>query len=211
MVWKIDLHVHSHNSGDNNADPEETIALAIERGLDGIAFTEHYFFAASEPIECLKEKYRSRILILRGVEFSAREGHCLVFGVDTDRMALKYAPLADLVQAVNSAGGVAIPSHPYRSVNSVGDLVMQVDGLCAVEGYNGCNMHPFNVRAIEAAQKRSLPFTGGSDAHESGDVGGCYTEFEYRVTSENFIELLKAGRYRGKDTRKISRMMVNNF
>ena len=46
MKYKIDLHVHSKNSGDNNADPEESIERAIEQGLDGIAFTEHYSFGS---------------------------------------------------------------------------------------------------------------------------------------------------------------------
>ena len=144
-------------------------------------------------------------MILRGVEFSSAEGHCLVFGTDTDRLSIKYAPVADLVRIVNEEGGVAIPSHPYRGVNSIGDRVKGLAGLCAVEGYNGCNMHSFNKRAVETAQALSLPFTGGSDAHAAGEIGSCYTEFHDRVTYENFIELLKKGRYHGIDTRRISR------
>jgi hypothetical protein len=36
-------------------------------------------------------------------------------------------------------------------------------------------------------------------------VGSCFTEFSEEVTYENFIGLLKAGKYQGVDTRKISR------
>jgi predicted metal-dependent phosphoesterase TrpH len=211
MKFNIDLHVHSQSSGDNDAVPEETVLRAIERGLHGIAFTEHYYFGASDHAELLKEKYQERILILRGVEFSTNEGHCLVFGVDTDKLSMKYAPAAEVVRMVHEAGGVAIPSHPYRSVNGIGDRIFDVGMLSALEGYNGCNMHPFNMRAIEAAERLSIPFTGGSDAHTSGDVGSCYTEFDDAVTVENFIDRLKAGRYRGKDARKISKMMFNSF
>ena len=50
-----------------------------------------------------------------------------------------------------------------------------------------------------------LPFTGGSDAHDPKEVGSCYTEFNDKVTSDNFIDLLKQGNYQGVDTRKISR------
>jgi predicted metal-dependent phosphoesterase TrpH len=203
MKFKLDLHVHSRNSGDNDADPEETIVRAIERGLHGIAFTEHYSYEASEPVELLKEKYSRQILILRGVEFSAAEGHCLVFGVNTDKQAMKYASVKEVVRIVRNAGGVVIPSHPYRSINSVGDLIRTLD-LCAVEGFNGCNMNAFNEKAIDAARDMNISFTGGSDAHASTEVGSCYTEFLDLVTPENFIELLKAGRYHGVDTRKIS-------
>jgi len=211
MKFKLDLHVHSKHSGDNDADPEETILRAIELGLHGIAFTEHYYYAASEPVEVLKEKYGDRILILRGVEFSANEGHCLIFGVDTDALSMRYTPAREVVRIVNKAGGVVIPSHPYRSVNSLGDLVWNVGGLCALEGFNGCNMHAFNARAIEAAEMLKLPYTGGSDAHAPQEVGSCFTEFEDAVTAENFIDLLKAGKYRGVDTRKISKMTINSF
>ncbi len=211
MKFKIDLHVHSKYSTDNDADPEETILRAIELGLQGIAFTEHYYYGASEPVEVLKEKYGNSIRIFRGVEFSTAEGHCLVFGVDTDRLSMKYAPVADVVRIVHDAGGVVIPSHPYRSVNSLGDLVLSIYGIAALEGYNGCNMYPFNVRAIEAAGMLKLPFTGGSDAHAPQEVGSCFTEFDDEVTEENFIALLRAGKYRGVDRRKISRMMINTF
>lgn len=211
MKFKIDLHVHSYYSTDNDSDPEESVLRAIKLGLEGIAFTEHYFYAASEPVEELRKKYKSTILIFRGVEFSAAEGHCLVFGADTDRMDLKHAPVADLVRSVNRAGGVVIPSHPYRPGTSLGDLVCEVQGIAGLEGCNGANMHAYNIKAVEAAARLKLPYTGGSDAHSPEEVGSCYTEFSAPVTYENFIELLKAGGYRGVDTRKVSRLVPGEF
>lgn len=208
MSCKIDLHVHSRYSTDNDSDPEETIVRAIELGLDGIAFTEHYFYAASEPLEALKEKYGNSIKIFRGVEFSTAEGHCLVFGVDTDRLGMRYAPVADLVRIVRAAGGAVVPSHPYRPGTSLGDLIRSANGITAVEGCNGGNMHSYNVKAIEVAALLKLPYTGGSDAHAPEEVGSCYTEFPDPVTYENFMELLRLGNYRGVDTRKISRPLL---
>lgn len=206
MRSRIDLHVHTRFSGDNDADPEEIVERAIELGLDGIAFTEHYSFEASEHADRLAEKYGKAIMLLRGVEFSALEGHCLIFGVNTDRLGVRQAPIAELVRTVSGAGGFLVPSHPYRGGNSVGDLVRTLKGIGAIEGYNGVNMHAMNTKAIEAANERGLPFTGGSDAHAPLEAGSCYTEFDDRVTRETFLDLLKAGRYRGVDTRKISRL-----
>ena len=203
--FRIDLHVHSLLSGDNSADPEECIARAVERGLQGLAFTEHYSYEASEQLEPLIERHRERILIVRAVEFSVAEGHCLVFGVDTDRLGLQYAPAEELIREVNRAGGVVIPSHPYRAGSGLGDLVLALPGIAAIEGHNGCNLHRFNQRAIEAARQRQLPVTGGSDAHRPGEVGSCYTEFPERVTTGNLVALLRTGRYAAVDTRKISR------
>jgi len=211
MKFKIDLHVHTKYSGDNDCEPEEAVLRAIERGLNGIAFTEHYYYGASDFVGILKEKYKNSIEIFRGVEFSSAEGHCLVFGVDTDKLSIRYSPVEEVVRTVNQAGGVVIPSHPYRSVNSIGDLVRKVPGICALEGYNGCNMHAYNVKAIKAAEARKLPYTGGSDAHIPWEVGSCFTEFDEAVTGENLVGVLKAGKYRGVDSRKISRLMINTF
>jgi len=203
--FRLDLHVHSLLSGDNQANPEECIVRAVELGLQGLAFTEHYSYAASEPLEPLIERYRDRLLIVRAVEFSVAEGHCLVFGADTDRLCLQYAPAAELVPEVNRAGGVVIPSHPYRAGSGLGDMIFSLPGIAAVEGHNGCNHHTFNQRAIQAALRLRLPVTGGSDAHAPGEVGSCYTLFQERVTADTFVGLLKAGRYEAVDTRKISR------
>lgn len=208
MKFRIDLHIHTRYSGDNDADPEEIIERAIELGLDGIAVTEHSSLEASEPVERLKEHYNGAIMLFRGVEFSTAEGHCLIFGANTDRLSLKYAPVREIIRMVGDAGGVVIPSHPYRGGNSLGDMVLELSGICALEGCNGANMHAMNLKAIAAARRQELPFTGGSDAHAPLEVGSCFTEFEGAVTYDNFIGLLKAGRYRGVDTRKISRTPV---
>lgn len=206
MGCHIDMHVHSRASGDSDADPEELVLRAIDIGLQGIVFTEHYCYEASEPVEGLKEKYSKKILVLRGVEFSAAEGHCLLYGVNTDRLLDKHTPIAEVLRIVNGLGGVVIPSHPYRGVNSMGDAVKKLNGICAIEGHNGYNMQSLNRKAVETAAALKLPHTGGSDSHDTSGVGACYTEFIDRVTADNFMDLLKAGNYRGVDTRKVSRV-----
>lgn len=203
VEFKIDLHVHSRLSEDNDADPEECIARAIERGLQGIAFTEHYSFGASAAIEPLRERYRGAILVVRGVEFSAAEGHCLVFGVDTDRIS-RYAPIEELVRLVNERGGAVVPSHPYRGGSGLGDRILSLPGIAAIEGHNGCNAGGLNRRAIDVARRLGLPVTGGSDAHRPGDVGDCFTVFRERVTEDTLPGLLRAGDYEAVDAGKRS-------
>ncbi len=205
MKFKIDLHVHSKFSGDTDSEPEESVRHAIQSNLCGIAFTEHYSYEVSEYAEKLREQYEDRIKVFRGVEFSSADGHCLVFGVNTDRLSIKNAPVDEVVQKVNEKGGVVIPTHPFRGNNSMGERIMQVKDFCALEGCNGYSHHSQNKKAIKAADELNLPYTGGSDAHEPREVGSCYTEFASEVTHDNLIEMLKAGNYIGVDIRKISR------
>jgi hypothetical protein len=208
MKYRVDIHVHSRFSGDGTAEPEDYIERAIELDLDGIVFTEHYSYEASEPLEMIKEKYNNEIMIFRGVELSSVEGHCLVFGVNTDTLKLGNSPMSDVIRVVNRNGGVVIPSHPYRRGHGMGDTVRGIDGLCALEGFNGYNMRSYNQKAIEAARELNIPYTGGSDAHMPSEVGCCYTEFDEEVTPDNFIALLKKGNYRGVDARRVSRGMM---
>lgn len=116
-----------------------------------------------------------------------------------------------MIDIVNHAGGVVIPSHPYRRGSSLGDLIMNMQGIYAVEGYNGCNMHTMNEKAVKIAQYLNLPYTGGSDAHAPQEVGSCYTEFNETVTSDNLVEILKSSNYQGIDTRKVSKGMGSFF
>jgi predicted metal-dependent phosphoesterase TrpH len=203
--FKFDLHVHSKYSGDTDSEPEEAVIFAIESGLDGIAFTEHYSYDASEHAEWLRDKYRDQIIILRGVEFSAAEGHCLVFGMNTDKLLSRDAPLQDVIQIAAEYRSIVIPSHPFRGNNSVGEHIRYIKGLHALEGHNGYSHYAQNIKAVNLANELSLSYMGGSDAHEPREVGACYTEFDDPVTQVNFLDLLRAGQYTGIDTRKISR------
>src|SRR5437764_13322972 len=81
----IDLHVHTNRS-DGTFTPTEAVELAAERGLDGIAITDH------DTTEGLQEAadaaQRAGIELLHGVEFSAEYDktsiHVLGYFMDLD-------------------------------------------------------------------------------------------------------------------------------
>jgi len=205
VIFALDLHVHSAASGDTDADPRRLLERALELGLDGLAFTEHDSYAGSAFAAELRRRHGDRILVLRGVEISAAEGHCLVFGADTDRLRLGGAPVAELVRAVAAAGGVAVPAHPFRRGSGIGGLVRAIPGLGALEGCNGANLYDMNRLALETARAAGLAATGGSDAHRPEEVGSCRTLFAEPVTEENFVALLRAGAFTCEDVRRVSR------
>jgi 3',5'-nucleoside bisphosphate phosphatase len=87
---EIDLHVHTNRS-DGTFTPTEAVKLAAERGLDGIAVTDH------DTTEALAEAsdaaQKAGIEVLSGVEFSAEyQGtsiHVLGYFMDLDDAAFQ--------------------------------------------------------------------------------------------------------------------------
>ncbi len=77
-----DAHMHTHHSGDSDAPVEDMIKAAIEKGLDGICFTDHFdydypdepdlflldFDAYYKEVSTLREKYADRLPIRWGIE-----------------------------------------------------------------------------------------------------------------------------------------------
>lgn len=80
MLW--DTHMHCHFSGDSDASAESMIRSAIEKGLDGICFTDHLDLdyreepglfsldveAYQEEISKLRSQYAAQLPIRWGIE-----------------------------------------------------------------------------------------------------------------------------------------------
>lgn len=63
----LDQHLHSHHSFDSKTPPVENVERAIERGLSGLTFTEHFDTHPSEWDDCVynDEKISAEISALR--------------------------------------------------------------------------------------------------------------------------------------------------
>ncbi len=81
-MMKCDLHTHTTFS-DGKDTAEAMILAAIRKGLDTIGISDHSFVSFDpgyclsdqryeeyvKTLDCLKEKYRDRIRVLKGIEF----------------------------------------------------------------------------------------------------------------------------------------------
>ena len=76
-----DQHLHSHHSVDSEADPDENCRSALEKGLSGITFTDHFdphpdewsqgpydYPAVHETISRLRSRYGDRLFVGLGIE-----------------------------------------------------------------------------------------------------------------------------------------------
>ena len=132
---KADLHVHTPASSDmdekwNNSTPKDLVDIAINKGLDIIAITDHNTAAWCDDVR--EAAARTSLTVFPGVEISTHQGHILaIFGNDVaasriedllvtvgisrdDFGSLDVATTQGIVEVsdeIAKVGGVAIAAH----------------------------------------------------------------------------------------------------
>jgi predicted metal-dependent phosphoesterase TrpH len=197
-MFKIDLHVHTTLGGDSALRPEEVAEQARRAGLDAVCITEHHDYDLSRPFERIA--VRENFPIFRGFEYRAAEGHLLIYGVRAGKGDfLPGLPMQTVIDWVNRRAGVAIPAHPYQDGLigcALGDRVLGLKGIVALETLNGSAAPEENRYAQEAADRMGLPGIGGSDAHGLHALGRAWTWFRQAIGSEaELVAALRKGAY----------------
>jgi predicted metal-dependent phosphoesterase TrpH len=175
---KFDLHLHTtQHSPDSRMDPLALCRRAQELGLDGFVITEHDWLWTEPELENLRVQYPD-LVILAGIEVTAREGHFLVYGVHNPFAFPRGIPVADLCREVHRQGGAVVAAHPFRWGQPFDEILREeqpeLDGLEVMTNNMDANCRR---RAAEILRQRPLAGMGSSDAHQEDVVGICYTEF----------------------------------
>ena len=186
---KLDLHVHSTCSRDATASPREVMSHCKKLGLDGLAITDHNAIAGSVEAHGLGKEHG--LLVVRGIEVSAREGHVLALGVA--ELIPKGMTAAETIDKIHSLGGIAVAAHPHRFPSGVGLEVARKERFDAIEVINGGSSRRSNALARRVAEERRLPITAGSDAHELVQLGKAYTVAESCETEDDVLDAIKKG------------------
>lgn len=181
----IDLHVHTRKS-DGLPSPCEAIKVAEKKGLDGIAITDHDKAISEDELDNLKNC--SSILVIPGVEVTAREGHIILLGVH--EAPEKNSPIQDVIRFGRRKNAVIIVPHPFDIFRrGIGNKIREID-FDAVEVYNaGSILNYFNKKALQYALKHKKVPVAGSDAHLSSAIGLAYTVI--RLDSRTINDVLE--------------------
>src|SRR5262249_23521244 len=174
---KFDLHMHTtRHSPDSQMDPFTLLRRAKDIGLDGVVITEHDWLWTESELEELR-RAATDLVVLAGVEVSAREGHFLAYGVRNPFAVPRGIRAADLCREVHQQGGVVVAAHPFRWGQRFDQILRDerpdLDGLELMTN----NMDDdCRRRAAEIQRQRHLAGLGSSDAHSEDVLGVCYTE-----------------------------------
>src|SRR4051794_19684181 len=182
---KFDLHMHTtRHSPDSRMDAFVMVQRAREVGLDGLVITEHDWLWTEPELEVLRALAPPGLVVLAGIEVTAREGHFLVYGV-TDPFALpRGIGVADLCREVHRQGGAVVAAHPFRWGQPFTDILQrqhpELDGLELMTSNMDADCR---ARAALVQAEYQLAGLGSSDAHHEDVLGCCYTDFAAPIAS----------------------------
>jgi predicted metal-dependent phosphoesterase TrpH len=118
------------------------------------------------------------LVVLSGIEVSAREGHFLAYGVTNPFAVPRGIGVAELCHEVHRQGGAVVAAHPFRWGQPFEEILARhrprLDGLELMTN----NMDTeCRQRAVQVRDRLGLTGLGSSDAHDEAVLGYCYTEF----------------------------------
>ncbi len=185
---KIDLHCHSFYSNDGISSPEKLLKTALQKGLDGIALTDHNTIAGWEEAKKIAEKLNAFLIL--GQEIKVKKngkkiGEVLALFLKKE---IKSREIFDVFKEVKEQGGIIIIPHPFHFPENFKDnLEKYLPFIDGIEVFNA--RHPlkiFDKKALKFAQKNNLAFVAGSDTHWEKDVGSAYTLVKEANNLEDF-------------------------
>ncbi len=141
-MLKLDLHTHSKYSDDSRVEPSDIVRLARERGLNGVAVTDHLSLRGGLEARALNRD--PMFLVVPGIEYSTPVGHVVgLFLEEEPTVSLRGGapstayPLDAVVAAIHEKGGIAVLAHPFEARMNLPADLFRTSGLDALEGYNG--------------------------------------------------------------------------
>jgi len=180
LAMKFDLHLHTTRSRDSIIELDELIRVAKERGLRGVAITDHNeFFRGGE---------RGEVLLIGGSEVR-------VEGVDILCLFIDRIPKGDTVEElcewVRDEGGISVFAHPYGRMRSLLLKERIAEAVDAIEVFN--SRVPFswmNSKAAILAKRFEKGITAGSDAHTPDEIGRAYVSYDESERLEDLKEAI---------------------
>jgi len=167
--------------------------LYKELGYSGIIVTDHFYHGNTAVPKNLPWKEWVK-QFCKGYEEAKNEGErqsfdvffgweetfdgCddyLVFGLDREWLfehpEAKYWTRGQQYNAVKAAGGCVVQGHPFRQHHYISRIVLSSGCVDAVEAANATNAEQsYDGLAMRYAQKLGLPYTAGSDMHDSRQI-----------------------------------------
>lgn len=210
---KFDMHCHTkEGSMDGKVPVTQFVEVLKEKGFDGMLVSDHNSYNGyrawkrhMKMVDAAQDGNKEEFIVLKGIEYDTIDaGHILVImptGTKLRILELRGLPVMLLIEIVHRGGGILGPAHPcgekYLSITNTRkhrNQLFVMDKFDFVEGFNACEPHESNQKAMELASDFSKPTFGGSDAHKMDCIGLGYMQTNAPVYNETeLISYVKNG------------------
>jgi predicted metal-dependent phosphoesterase TrpH len=175
---RIDMHVHSSYSRDAILPAKDLFQNWMRTGIIPLV-CDHDTLEGSVRVMRAIHAEDPDIPLILSEEVTTREGEVIgLFLTEEIPAGLTCAETLDLI---HGQGGLTLVPHPFSNhrarVLQAGARNALVDRIDLVEGYNARNLSDDEDRfAVVFASEMGIPFTAGSDAHISLELGRVWME-----------------------------------
>jgi hypothetical protein len=187
---KIDLHIHTQYSEDCRTPLSEVIQHAKNRGLNGVAITDHDTVRGALKLARSKD-----FLVIPGIEVSSLQGHIL--GLNITESIPPKLHISETVERIRRLGGIAVIAHPSVVIKTgLGARITSASDIDAVEVINA-SAFPFFISTYlgrRLAKRLALPQTAGSDAHHSTEIGSAYAVIDADSNVDDIVDAIRKGK-----------------
>jgi predicted metal-dependent phosphoesterase TrpH len=165
---RYDLHTHSKYSFDGFLDPEKMVKMALERGLSGIAVTDHDTLKGGLKAK----KYETEdFKVILGSEITTKRGEIIGLFLTEE---IKSNDALDVVYEIKDQDGMVVIPHPFDEMrnSTFHPTAHDVKFIDHIEVFNSrCIFQKYNENAARFAKKHKLNAIAGSDAHFMNEIG----------------------------------------
>ncbi len=175
---KIDMHIHTLGSWDSLSDPERVLEVAMERGFQRVAITDHNrVHVGLRMAECYPD------VVIPGEEVKTAEG-IDVIGLYLCEEIPEGTPAEETIELIRSQGGIVYLPHPYAAGKGGGGKYAERLGqLCDVIEVFNARLHnaSMNRKAENLALRHGKLMGAGSDAHTIGELGNAWVDLPFHL------------------------------
>ncbi|MFH1234459.1 MAG: PHP domain-containing protein [Candidatus Diapherotrites archaeon] len=192
---KIDTHIHSVYSGHASLTPAAIVDFCKKNNIVP-ALTDHNTTAGWASFS--KEAKKAGIPFILGEEIKVCEngkpcGELLALFLEKEVKGGEIGEVLDSVRAQDALVSAAHPFDFFRKALFFSEKRREfAKKLDAVEVFNSRSyLDSFNKKAQAFAKKKKTPFTAGTDAHFSIELGNAFMETDASSLEEARKKILK--------------------
>src|SRR5919198_4899689 len=168
-LLKVELHCHTHYSRDCLTSPQRLVQACTERGITGLAVTDHDAIDGAFEVQAL-----AAFPVIIGEEIKTARGE--IIGLFLREFIPPGLSVDETLERIRTQGGLAYVPHPFdrvrRSTLAQDELRRIWQRVDILEVFNARTIgRARNAEGAQFAQEHGMCMAVGSDAHSVGELG----------------------------------------